>query len=172
MRGNIGIEIDAVYDAVKPDFMMIAPGYPKNNRTILEGIHYLNGVPLAETEIALDPKTPVTISYLPDLLKQQTNYSVGEITVTDLEAGSQRGSCQTGAVETKKRPVCAGGLHRGTAFGTDIADDEEHAVHFCLGRFCRYCQLPSGSLRTGIQIRRTNNPAEFRTDPDRGGRRK
>ena len=24
MRGNIGIEIDAVYDVVKPDFMMIA----------------------------------------------------------------------------------------------------------------------------------------------------
>lgn len=29
MRGNIGIEIDAVYDVVKPDFMMIAPGYQK-----------------------------------------------------------------------------------------------------------------------------------------------
>ncbi|MCK6077690.1 four-carbon acid sugar kinase family protein [Paenibacillus silvae] len=90
MRGNIGIEIDAVYDVVQPDFMMIAPGYPKNNRTIREGIHYLNGVPLAETEIALDPKTPVTISYLPDLLKQQTKYNVGEISVTDLEAGQQQ----------------------------------------------------------------------------------
>ncbi|WP_426333881.1 four-carbon acid sugar kinase family protein [Paenibacillus silvae] len=90
MRGNIGIEIDAVYDVVQPDFMMIAPGYPKNNRTIREGIHYLNGVPLAETEIALDPKTPVTISYLPDLLKQQTKYNVGEITVGDLEAGQQQ----------------------------------------------------------------------------------
>ncbi|GGH68411.1 membrane protein [Paenibacillus silvae] len=90
IRGNIGIEIDAVYDVVQPDFMMIAPGYPKNNRTIREGIHYLNGVPLAETEIALDPKTPVTISYLPDLLKQQTKYNVGEISVNDLEAGQQQ----------------------------------------------------------------------------------
>ena len=89
MRGNIGIEIDAVYDVVKPDFMMIAPGYPKNNRTILDEIHYLNGVPLADTEIAHDPKTPVTISYLPDLLKLQTKYEVGEITVADLEAGQQ-----------------------------------------------------------------------------------
>jgi len=87
MRGNIGIEIDALYDVVKPDFMVIAPGYPKNNRTIHEGIHYLNGVPLADTEIANDPKTPVTISYLPDLLKQQTNYEVGEITVADLDVG-------------------------------------------------------------------------------------
>lgn len=90
MRGNIGIEIDAVYDVVKPDFMMIAPGYPKNNRTILNGTHYLNGIPLAETEIANDPKTPVTLSYLPDLLKQQTKYEIGEITVNDLAAGKDR----------------------------------------------------------------------------------
>ncbi|MCM3786431.1 four-carbon acid sugar kinase family protein [Neobacillus mesonae] len=87
MRGNIGSEIDALYDVVKPDFMMIAPGYPKNNRTILNATHYLNGVPLAETEIANDPKTPVTHSYLPDLLKLQTKYEIGEITASDLEAG-------------------------------------------------------------------------------------
>lgn len=37
MRGNIGTEIDALYDVIQPDFMMIAPGYPKNNRTILGG---------------------------------------------------------------------------------------------------------------------------------------
>ncbi|WP_145040303.1 four-carbon acid sugar kinase family protein [Paenibacillus sp. Y412MC10] len=90
MRGNIGTEIDALYDVVKPDFMMIAPGYPKNNRTILNATHYLNGVPLAETEIAHDPKTPVTHSYLPDLLKLQTKYAVGEISVRDLEAGAGR----------------------------------------------------------------------------------
>ncbi|PYE44563.1 four-carbon acid sugar kinase family protein [Paenibacillus barcinonensis] len=90
MRGNIGIEIDAVYDVVQPDFMMIAPGYPKNHRTILDGIHYLNGAPLAETEIAFDPKTPVTTSHLPELLRQQTKYNVGEISVADLEAGPEQ----------------------------------------------------------------------------------
>lgn len=87
MRGNIGAEIDALYDAMKPDFMMIAPGYPKNSRTILQSTHYLKGVPLAETEIAKDPKTPVTISYLPDLLKEQTDNAVGSITVDDLALG-------------------------------------------------------------------------------------
>ncbi|WP_340027906.1 four-carbon acid sugar kinase family protein [Paenibacillus sp. FSL H7-0940] len=104
MRGNIGIEIDAVYDVVKPDFMMIAPGYPKNNRTILKGIHYLNGVPLADTEIAHDPKTPVTISYLPDLLKQQTKYEVGEITVADLEAGQNHIRTKLEQLKTKNIP--------------------------------------------------------------------
>ena len=89
MRGNIGTEIDALYDVIQPDFMMIAPGYPKNNRTILGGVHYLNGIPLADTEIANDPKTPVTVSYLPELLKLQTKYEVGEISVSDLEAGNE-----------------------------------------------------------------------------------
>nr|WP_302848013.1 four-carbon acid sugar kinase family protein [Paenibacillus sp. OK003] len=68
----------------------MATGYPKNNRTILNGTHYLNGVPLADTEIANDPKTPVTLSYLPDLLKLQTKYEVGQITVSDLESGNDR----------------------------------------------------------------------------------
>jgi uncharacterized protein YgbK (DUF1537 family) len=89
MRGNIGAEIDAVYDVVKPDFVMIAPGYPKNNRTILQSTHYLKGVPLAETEISKDPKTPVTISYLPELLKEQTKQSIGTLTVDDLAQGEE-----------------------------------------------------------------------------------
>jgi D-threonate/D-erythronate kinase len=90
MRGNIGAEIDAVYHAVKPDFMMIAPGYPKNNRTILNSTHYLNGVPLAETEISKDPKTPVTLSFLPELLQEQTEQKIGTITLNDLEQGVKR----------------------------------------------------------------------------------
>ncbi|MEH7222238.1 four-carbon acid sugar kinase family protein [Bacillus sp. JJ1566] len=87
MRGNIGAEIDAVYDVMQPDFMMIAPGYPKNNRTILQSTHYLNGIPLGDTEIAKDPKTPVTQSFLPDLLKGQTKQKIGTITIDDLEKG-------------------------------------------------------------------------------------
>jgi D-threonate/D-erythronate kinase len=90
MRGNIGAEIDAIYHVVKPDFMMIAPGYPKNNRTILNSTHYLNGVPLAETEISKDPKTPVTLSFLPELLQEQTEQKIGTITLDDLELGVTR----------------------------------------------------------------------------------
>ncbi|MEH7111593.1 four-carbon acid sugar kinase family protein [Neobacillus niacini] len=87
MRGNIGAEIDAVYDVLKPDFVMIAPGYPKNNRTIFHSTHYLKGVPLGETEISKDPKTPVTKSYLPELLQEQTKHAIGTITVDDLNQG-------------------------------------------------------------------------------------
>ncbi|WP_045519040.1 four-carbon acid sugar kinase family protein [Neobacillus niacini] len=89
MRGNIGAEIDAVYDVLKPDFVMIAPGYPKNNRIIFQSTHYLKGVPLGETEISKDPKTPVTTSYLPELLQEQTKHAIGTITVDDLNQGEK-----------------------------------------------------------------------------------
>ncbi|MGE7758887.1 four-carbon acid sugar kinase family protein [Peribacillus sp. NPDC097895] len=87
MRGNIGAEIDAMYDAIRPDLVMIAPGYPKNGRSILNSTHYLNGIPLAETEISKDPKTPVTLSYLPELIGAQTSHHIGTITVEDLDKG-------------------------------------------------------------------------------------
>ncbi|MGG0789103.1 four-carbon acid sugar kinase family protein [Peribacillus simplex] len=87
MRGNIGAEMDAMYDAIKPDLVMIAPGYPKNGRSILDSTHYLNGIPLGETEISKDPKTPVTQSYLPELIGSQTSHRIGTITVGDLEKG-------------------------------------------------------------------------------------
>ncbi|WHY02630.1 four-carbon acid sugar kinase family protein [Neobacillus sp. DY30] len=79
LRGNLGSEIDAVYETIKPDFVFIVPGYPKNGRTVINGHHYLNGILLNETEIANDPKTPVTESHIPTLLMQQTNRTVGLI---------------------------------------------------------------------------------------------
>ncbi|MBW7460650.1 four-carbon acid sugar kinase family protein, partial [Paenibacillus sepulcri] len=37
LRGNIGAELDAVYDAFKPDFIVLAPAYPGNGRTTENG---------------------------------------------------------------------------------------------------------------------------------------
>jgi uncharacterized protein YgbK (DUF1537 family) len=87
MRGNIGAEIDAVYDVFKPEFVIIAPGYPKNGRQIIDGYHYLYHDLLHETEVARDPKTPVTESYLPKMLQKQTKQPLGLITYRDLQQG-------------------------------------------------------------------------------------
>ncbi|OWA37463.1 serine kinase [Saccharibacillus sp. O16] len=89
MRGNVGSEIDAVYDALKPDFVMFVPGYPKNNRTVLNSTLYLDGVPIGETEIAKDPKTPVTLSNLIELLELQTSRQIGTLTADDLALGRE-----------------------------------------------------------------------------------
>jgi uncharacterized protein YgbK (DUF1537 family) len=49
LRGNLGAEVDAVYDEFQPNFVIIAPGYPSNGRKIDSGHLYLNGAPLHET---------------------------------------------------------------------------------------------------------------------------
>lgn len=72
LRGNVGVEIQAAMEELDFDFAVIAPAYPKMGRTTVNGIHYIHGVPLHETEISRDPKTPVTESNLCRLLEDQT----------------------------------------------------------------------------------------------------
>lgn len=87
MRGNIGIEIDVIYDVFNPDFVIIAPAYPKIGRTIVDGYHLLQGTLLHETEIAKDPKCPVTESHIPQLISGQTSRHVGHIGLETLSLG-------------------------------------------------------------------------------------
>lgn len=79
MRGNIGSEIDAILDTGEFDAAIVAPAYPENGRVVIGGYHMINGLLLEDTEIARDPKTPVTESYLPKLIGDQSKHSVGNI---------------------------------------------------------------------------------------------
>jgi D-threonate/D-erythronate kinase len=87
MRGNIGQEINAVYDSFSPDFVIIAPAYPVNGRKVINGLHYLNGVKLEDTEVAKDPKTPVIDSDIKRLIENQSNKEVEHITFQELNQG-------------------------------------------------------------------------------------
>jgi len=89
MRGNIGQEINALYDVFQPDFVFIAPANPKNGRKVINGIHYLNGNKLHETEIANDPKTPVTDSRIDVLIKNQSKRQVGHLSHRDIKQDDQ-----------------------------------------------------------------------------------
>jgi len=104
MRGNIGQEINAVYDVFKPDFVLIAPGYPENGRQIIDGIHFLNNKQLHETEVANDPKTPVTDSNITRLIQKQSNKAIGHISCGDLHEGFEK--VATLLEEFKKNNIC------------------------------------------------------------------
>jgi uncharacterized protein YgbK (DUF1537 family) len=90
MRGNIGIEINALFDALSPDFIIIAPAYPINDRKILHGMHYLNGSLLHETEVAKDPKTPVFESNITSLIEEQAGRKVAHIDKDMLQRGTEK----------------------------------------------------------------------------------
>jgi len=84
MRGNIGAELEAVYRHVRPDFIVIAPSFPEAGRVVRGGRLYVHGVPLHKTEAGRDPKRPVTLSYLPDLLRRQSDQPVALVTAEEL----------------------------------------------------------------------------------------
>ncbi len=81
MRGNIGVEIDALLDCSPFDIAAVVPAYPKNGRTTVGGYHLVNQLLLEDSEAAHDPKSPVTESYLPALLARQSKRTVGHIDI-------------------------------------------------------------------------------------------
>ncbi|WP_276356258.1 four-carbon acid sugar kinase family protein [Cohnella caldifontis] len=90
MRGNIGAEIDAVFDVFQPELVVIAPAYPKNKRIVKGGDFYLDGALLHETEMASDPKTPVTSPNVPEIIRAQSGRPVHQVTSDDLLSGYAR----------------------------------------------------------------------------------
>ncbi|WP_394578208.1 four-carbon acid sugar kinase family protein [Cytobacillus firmus] len=82
LRGNISAELAALEKVYQPDIVVIAPAFPKMNRTTVSGHHYVNGELITETEFGRDPKTPVTESFLPHLLNKDAGK---DIALLDLE---------------------------------------------------------------------------------------
>lgn len=70
LRGNVGSELAAVMDAAKAETLAFLPALPKMNRITCNGIHYINGVPVADSVFGKDPFEPVTESSIENLLAQ------------------------------------------------------------------------------------------------------
>lgn len=87
LRGNLGAEIDAMLDVVRPDCAIIAPAFPKYGRTTTGGVQLLNGAPLNETEFGADPTAPVREANLIRLMSQQSRRKAGLIRLPQLRAG-------------------------------------------------------------------------------------
>ncbi len=75
-RGNIGAEIDGCMKGMEIDFAVLIPALPSNGRKTVNGHVKVNDKFLNETEIAKDPKTPVTQSYIPDIVANQCSRKV------------------------------------------------------------------------------------------------
>ena len=62
LRGPIAAEIRALLDALGQPPLCLSPGYPALGRTVRSGCLYVNGVPVAQSDFARDPRCPVTQS--------------------------------------------------------------------------------------------------------------
>ena len=89
LRGNIGAELDALAESIGFEVSFVAPAFPAQSRITLHDVHYLHGVPLAESEMARDPVSPMTVSAVSVLLGRQSRYRVDRVDLDALERSSE-----------------------------------------------------------------------------------
>lgn len=76
LRGNVGAELSAVLDGSGEKSLCFIPALPAMNRSTVNGVHYIEGVPVAQSVFGKDPFDPVTESDIPTLLGQQCDTAV------------------------------------------------------------------------------------------------
>ena len=124
LRGNLGAEIEAVLDVVRPDVTIIAPAFPKYGRTTVNGVQYLHGRPLHETEFGTDPTAPVRDADIARRLAEGTRRKAGRLTLENVRSGP-------GEIQRAVQGLLAEGVELVVA---DIAEQED-LKRICLGLF-------------------------------------
>jgi uncharacterized protein YgbK (DUF1537 family) len=89
LRGNVGAELDALLQASGKSTLCFVPALPQLGRTTRLGTQYVGGQPLHETGFARDPRNPITESYVPRILGQQSTLPMTVITLQDLASIQQ-----------------------------------------------------------------------------------
>lgn len=74
LRGNIGKEIDAIFDVFDLQTLPFCAAFPKQNRFTKQGCHYLGETPISQTQFGVDPLNPIKESNILNLLKEQSKY--------------------------------------------------------------------------------------------------
>lgn len=73
-RGNIGPVMDYLMDRLDVPYAVLCPSLPVNGRTVLNGVLYVDGTPLAASPLKDHPLNPMWDSYIPTLMGPQSRY--------------------------------------------------------------------------------------------------
>ncbi|SFQ08873.1 Uncharacterized conserved protein YgbK, DUF1537 family [Psychrobacillus psychrotolerans] len=80
VRGNLGVETDTLLDAIgKNSVAVVVTSYPDSGRIVSGGYLLIDGVPVESTDVAKDPMNPITISHVPTIMIEQSQYPVSHI---------------------------------------------------------------------------------------------
>jgi len=103
LRGNVAAETDAALTASGADLALVAPAFPAAGRTTRDGVHYVDGTPLDETEYADDENGPSS----PELAAvfASDDRAVEQVSIDVVESGrDQVAAALTAAVDAHDRP--------------------------------------------------------------------
>ena len=73
LRGNIGAELAGAMDALGREEMAFVPAFPAMSRVTRDGVHYINGIPVAQSMFGQDPFEPVKYSNVHEIISSQTD---------------------------------------------------------------------------------------------------
>ena len=85
LRGNIGAELTAVMEACGASLLPFIPALPAMDRVTRKGVHYVDGMPVAESVFGRDPFEPVRESNVARLIALQSTMPVVSIRPEELE---------------------------------------------------------------------------------------
>ncbi len=86
LRGNLGSELDAFLDYFPNKTAIVVASFPSSGRTCVNNTLFVNGELLENTDVAKDPKCPVTTSFVTDLFKKQTKKTMDKINLSDVKS--------------------------------------------------------------------------------------
>lgn len=73
LRGNIGAELAGAMDALGLKEMAFIPAFPAMRRITRGGVHYISGVPVAQSMFGEDPFEPVKFSDVSEIIASTTD---------------------------------------------------------------------------------------------------
>ena len=89
LRGPIGAEADALMRAIGATTAILCPAFPAQRRVVLDRVLLVDGVPVADTPLARDPRFPAGGSSVVDLLRPQLDRALAWIPIDQLRAGPE-----------------------------------------------------------------------------------
>lgn len=93
LRGNVGAETEAALTWLRERHEhvrgIMVPAFPDAGRATVGGLQLVDGVPLSQTDVARDPRGPVTESRVTNLVRSQADLSVREVTLDTVIAGRE-----------------------------------------------------------------------------------
>jgi D-threonate/D-erythronate kinase len=89
LRGMTGGEIDALAEVFREPRCLFVAAAPQVGRTTLNGIQYIQGIPLAVAIKDLDPLARIFESHVPTLIAAQSRHPVGTLPLAVVRAGQE-----------------------------------------------------------------------------------
>jgi len=89
LRGNVGDEIEEIMNILKKDICVFSPSFPSYQRITVGGYLIVGQKPLGLSEYCCYNSTQVENSFIPFLLKTQTNFPIGQIDLKDVVKGQK-----------------------------------------------------------------------------------